>query len=117
MDFAAQQLISMLCEAKLTGLIENTWTSECYLSRHVTFGKSSNKCVITVSNNDKSLRRLLCVHHFILYMMLHFEKLPPLIFMSIKCRKYNRIFFLVLSLRSIRYKGPVYGPSGRATDC
>lgn len=32
-DFVAQQLIATLCEAKLTGLIENTWTSEySYLS-------------------------------------------------------------------------------------
>lgn len=53
MDFVAQQLISMLCEAKPTGLIENTWTSEWYLSCHVTFGESSNECVIIVSNNDQ----------------------------------------------------------------
>lgn len=115
--FVAQQLISMLCEAKLTGLIENTWTSEYYLSRHVTFGKSSNECVIIVSNNDKSLRCLLCVHPFIIYIMLHFEKLLLLIFMSIKYHKFNSIFFFILSLISIRYKGPVYGLSGCATDC
>lgn len=61
-----------------------------------------------MSNNDKSLRCLLCVHHFIIYIMLHFEELLSLIFMSIKYRKHNRIFFFILSLISIRHKGPMY---------